>query len=308
MFEPNFEQAFRMELEQMGPTQIQLKEVVQQVEQEKLAKKVGRKSVRRVGRTALAAAVVCALVTAAGAVGIAISQSRVHFFDDEQELLQQAEEDGGGYYTTCLGGDFDPAQLVKENEQNWNNYAGGTLLEERQGGETDGWTAMRAFGFQKGETACRAELYQSEKLSNLNGLWTTPGWDVSWLEEHYEAIPGTCLYQSETDLERDDLVYQSFIGGYQREDGASFTLSYSWFSQAKQVEDRYFLGEGENYTTQDGVTVAITMVTTESGQRQFWAELFSGHMVWTMHGAGLTLEEIQEVADHMGLAVLCEPA
>lgn len=308
MFEPNFEQEYRGELERMGPTQTQLREVIRQVEQEQQGVKAGRKSVRRVGRTALAAAVICALITAAGAVGIAIAQSRVHFFDNEKDLLEAANAAGVNGYTVYLGGDYDPDALAEENRRIWNDYAGGTLVEERQGAEEDGWTDMRAFSLQNGENSFRAELYRAEKLSDLNGLWTTPGWDVSWLEEHYEVIPGTCLYHSEADPEQNAVTYQSFIGGYQREDGASFTVEYSWFSTAEQMEDQYVLGEGVNYTTRDGVTVAITMVTTESGQQQFWAEVFSGHMIWTMHGAGLTLEEIQEVTDHMGLAALCEPA
>lgn len=307
MFEPNFEQEYRRELEQMGPVQMQLKEVLQHVEQETRIKKAGRKSIRRVGRTALVAAVVCALVTAAGAVGIALSQSRVHFFDNEKDLLEQANAAGVNGYTVYLGGDYAPDALAEENRRIWNDYAGGTLVEERQGTQADGWIDMRAFALQNEEDTLRAELYRADKLSDLNGLWTTLSWDVSWLEEHYEAIPGTCLYQTETDLEEDALIYQSFIGGYERADGASFTLSYSWFSQAEQV-DQYVLGEGVNYETQDGVTVAISMVTTKSGQQQFWADLSSGHMRWSMHGAGLTLEEIQEVADHMGLAALCEPA
>lgn len=307
MFEPNFEQEYRMELEQMGPAQSQLEEVVQQMEQEMQAKKAGRKSIRRVGRTALAAAVVCALVTAAGAVGIAISQSRVHFFDNEKELLEQANAAGVNGYTVYLGGDYDPEGLAEENQRMWDNYAGGTLVEERQGTEKDGWTDMRAFAVESREGSLRAELYRADKLSDLNGLWTMPSWDVSWLEEHYDTMPGTCMYQNETNLEQDALVYQSFIGGYERADGASFTVECSWFFQ-HEMQDQYVLGEGVNYETQDGVTVAITMETTESGQQQFWADLSSGHMSWTMHGAGLTLEEIQEVVDHMDLAALCEPA
>lgn len=308
MFEANFEQEYRGELERMGPTQAQLQEVIRQVEREGRNGKRSGKSVRRVGRTALVAAVVCALVTAAGAVGIAIAQSRVHFFDNEKDLLEAANAAGVNGYTVYLGGDYDPNSLAQENLRIWNDYAGGALVEERQGAEDDGWTDMRAFSLRNGEDSFRAELYRAEKLSDLNGLWTMPSWDVSWLEEHYEAIPGTCLYQTETDLEEDALLYQSFIGGYERADGASFTVEYSWSSKAEQMEDRYVLGEGVNYTTQDRVTVAISVVTTESGQQQFWADLFSGHMVWNMHGAGLTLEEIQEVADHMGLAALCEPA
>ncbi len=307
MFEPNFEQEYRGELERMGPTQTQLREVIRQVEQEGRNGKRSGKSVRRVGRTALVAAVVCALVTVAGAAGIALSQSRVHFFDNEKDLLEAANAAGVNGYTTYLGGDYDPNSLAQENLRIWNDYAGGDLVEERQGAEDDGWTDMRAFSLRNRQDPLRAELYRADKLSDLNGLWTTPGWDVSWLEEHYEAIPGTCLYQTETDLEEDALVYRSFIGGYERADGASFTVECSWFGHY-EMEDEYFLGEGVNYTTRDGVTVAISMVTTESGQRQFWADLSSGHMSWSMHGAGLTLEEIQEVADHMGLAALCQPA
>lgn len=307
MFEPNFEQEYRGELERMGPTQAQLREVIRQVEQEGQNVKRRGRSVRRMGRTALVAAVICALITAAGAVGIAIAQSSVHFFDNEKDLLEAANAAGVNGYTVYLGGDYDPNSLAQENLRIWNDYAGGTLVEERQGTQADGWTDMRAFALQNREDPLRAELYRADRLSDLNGLWTMPGWDVSWLEEHYEAIPGTCLYQTETDLEEDALIYQSFIGGYERADGASFTVECSWFFQY-EMQDEYVLGEGVNYETQDGVTVAISMVTTESGQQQFWADLSSGHMRWSMHGAGLTLEEIQEVADHMGLAALCEPA
>lgn len=305
MFESHFENRYRAELEQIGPTRGQLQEVMEQMEREQQHPKAGGRSVRRVGRTLLAAAALCALVTAAGAVGIALSQNRVHFFNNEKDLLEAANAAGVNGYTVYLGGDYDPNGLAEENRQMWDDYAGGTLVEERQGTKADGWTDMRAFALENGEDSFQVELYRADKLSDLEGLWTTPSWDVSWLEEHYDTMPETCMYQNETDLKQDALVYQSFIGGYQRADGASFTVEYSWFTQ-REMQDQYVLGEGVNYETQDGVTVAITMETTESGQQQFWADLSSGHMYWTMHGAGLTLEEIQEVADHMGLAALCQ--
>ena len=307
MFESNFEDRYRVEVEQIGPTQEQLREVMERMDQEKQHPMKGGRSVRRVGRTLLAAAVLCALVTAAGAAGIALSQSRVHFFREEKDLLEAANAAGVNGYTVYLGGDYDPDGLAEENRRMWDDYAGGTLVEERQGTERDGWTNMRAFAVENREGSFRAELYRADKLSDLNGLWTVPSWDVSWLEEHYDTIPDSCMYHTETDLEQDALVYQSFIGGYERAGGASFTVECGWFFQ-QEVQEQYVLGEGVNYETQDGVTVAITMETTESGQQQFWADLSSGHMSWTMHGTGLTLEEIQEVVDHMGLAALCETA
>ncbi|HJG87489.1 hypothetical protein, partial [Pseudoflavonifractor capillosus] len=48
---------------------------------------------RRFYRIVAAAAVLCVLATAAGAVGAALRQTRVHFFQDEEELLAAMEED-----------------------------------------------------------------------------------------------------------------------------------------------------------------------------------------------------------------------
>ena len=259
-----------------------------------------------------AAAVLCVLATAAGAVGAALRQTQVHFFRDEEELLAAMEEDktGGlnGYYIPHGGQDFDPDSLAKENEKMWNDYAGGTITEERQGTEADGWTDMRAWAFTKGKVPCQAELYRAERLSGLNGLRDGPSWDVSWLEEHYDTRPGTCVYHTETDMETGKLTYESFIGGFEGEDGKSFNVECSWFYQYEMEENRYEVADGVHYVTADGVTVAITMWTTASGQQRFSASVYSGHMAWYMQGAGLELEEIQTLADHMGLAALCEYA
>ena len=245
-------------------------------------------------------------------MGAALRQTQVHFFRDEEELLAAMEEDksGGlnGYYIVPGDQDFDPDSLAKENENAWNDYAGGTITEERQGAEADGWTDMRAWAFTKGEVPYQAELYRAERLSDLNGLRDGPSWDVSWLEEHYDTRPGTCVYQTETDMETGKLTYESFIGGFEGEDGVSFNVECSWFYQYEMEKDRYELADGVHYVTADGVTVAITTWTTASGQQRFDASVYSGHMAWYMQGAGLELEEIQTLADHMGLAALCEYA
>ncbi|MCI5927950.1 MAG: hypothetical protein MRZ73_05330 [Pseudoflavonifractor capillosus] len=263
-------------------------------------------------RIVAAAAVLCVLATAAGAVGAALRQTQVHFFQDEEELLAAMEEDktGGlnGYYIPYGSQDFDPDSLAKENEKMWNDYAGGTITEERQGTEADGWTDMRAWAFTSGEVPYQAELYRAERLSGLDGLRDGPSLDVSWLEEHYDTRPGTCVYHTETDLETGKLTYESFIGGFEGEDGTSFNVECSWFYQYEMEENRYEVADGVHYVTADGVTVAITMWTTAGGQQRFDASVYSGHMAWYMQGAGLELEEIQTLADHMGLAALCEYA
>lgn len=306
MLEQEFGQAYRREMEELGPSPQQLKEVMKRMNEELYHNPVRKHPVRRIRRTALVAAALCTLVTVAGAVGIAISQSQVHFFNNEQELLEAAEELGINGYTFYGGSDYDPNGLAKEQEQCWQDYAGGTLLEEREGTEQDGWTAMRAFQFYRSDTPYRAELYRAERLSDLNTLSTAPGWDVSWLEEHYTAIPGTCLYQTETNLDTNAPYYSSFIGGYEGDNGSSFTVEYSWSSLREQEEHRLELGDGVLYETADGVTVAISTVTTQSGQHQFWANVYSGQSVWSLHGAGLELHEIQALADHMNLSALCE--
>ncbi|EDM97348.1 hypothetical protein BACCAP_04873, partial [Pseudoflavonifractor capillosus ATCC 29799] len=149
---------------------------------------------RRFYRIVAAAAVLCVLATAAGAVGAALRQTQIHFFQDEEQLLAAMEEDKtdglNGYYIPHGGQDFDPDFLAKENEKMWNDYAGGAITEERQGTEADGWTDMRAWAFTKGKVPCQAELYRAERLSGLNGLRDGPSWDVSWLEEHYDTRPG----------------------------------------------------------------------------------------------------------------------
>lgn len=264
-------------------------------------------------RIVAAAAALCILSTAALAVGAALRQTRVHFFQDENELLEAMEQDqsGGlnGYYIMADSGqDFDGDALAKENEDMWNDYAGAALSEERQGAEDDGWADMRAWEFTKGDVPYRAEVYRGERLSGLDGLRNGPGWDVSWLEEHYDTRPGTCVYHTETDMETGQLVYESFIGGFEGEDGVSFNVECSWFYQYEMEEERYELADGVHYVTADGVTVAITMWITESGQQRFSASVYSGQMAWHMRGAGLELEEIQALADHMGLAALCEYA
>ena len=222
----------------------------------------------------------------------------------------EEDKSGGlnGYYIPHGGQDFDPDSLAKENEKMWNDYAGGTITEERQGTEADGWTDMRAWAFTSGEVPYQAELYRAERLSGLNGLRDGPSWDVSWLEEHYDTRPGTCVYHTETDMETGKLTYESFIGGFEGEDGKSFNVECSWFYQYEMEENRYEVADGVHYVTADGVTVAITTWTTASGQQRFDASVYSGHMAWYMQGAGLELEEIQTLADHMGLAALCEYA
>ena len=270
-----------------------------------------QKGGRRPGRRTaviLAAAVLLTACTAAAAV--TRNGGRILFYRDEEELIRAAadaarsEGSGTAGYSVYEGADYNTEDMLRRANDLLKGE-GAAVLEQAQGAPEDGWTRMRVVRWED-ETDRRVSYYQGDSLSALAGVWEIP-WDLTWLEAHYQARPGTHLGTVEV-LERTGAIgHVSVVGEYQGQEGQVFNLQY-WCFPGAPVGDAFLLTDGfeaaEYYQTADGAVAAVSMARSETGKNVFWVKYNAGEISFSMGGTQMALEEIHTVLDNLNLSAL----
>ncbi|MBR1865999.1 MAG: hypothetical protein IJ801_05785, partial [Lachnospiraceae bacterium] len=147
------------------------------------------------------------------------------------------------------------------------------------------------------------EIYQGTDLASLvvNQEYMKD-WDISWLRQHYTPYEKSQLLVVRGSYETGTLQSSYLSGYYIREDGGCVYLSSS-YDNNRVYKNTYLDKEDydltEYYTTTDGVMLAVTGKGNE-----IRAQLCEGHFDCCIVAHGLTLSEVETIADHLNLADL----
>lgn len=226
---------------------------------------------RRRARLAVlaAAAVLMASAAAAGS-----SQSWMRFFTSEAQAEQAAQAgapDGVAGYSLYTGRDYNEHDMLDRASR---------ILEAPPEGD---------------------RCYQADRLSDLSGVWDTK-LDLSWLEDRYEAVPGTHLAILRTEAGETEPFYVSVVGEYCGENGKRFNLQYCFDPQRQPGESCRVVSACEPYQTADGMTAILSTAQSETGKSVFWVDLECGRVTFAMHGTQMEPDEIKEILDSLALA------
>lgn len=284
-------------------------------EKERIMKNIEHKTTtqsRRPGRKLVVLAVAAALIIAAMGAGLMTwRQIPTNFIRTDEEL----EEVGIAYDDVFSGYAFNMDFMLSTNdwviEHSKQSYD--LSLEIIQGGPDDGWTRMRTSVMDGSVTDCgtvRHDNYQGDSLSKLGELLDV-GWDVSWLEEHYEPLPGGHLAIIRTHMDTEIPCFRSLDGLYQGEDGVQFCLSFERCTEGEWVDtwNVYTRNYTEQYMTQDGAAVDIIMGNDKLEQPMFEASLRyklnpEGYALFRLDGIYMDLDEIHSLLDSLSLSNL----
>lgn len=147
------------------------------------------------------------------------------------------------------------------------------------------------------------EIYQGTDLAGLvvNQEYMKD-WDISWLGQHYTPYEKSQILLVRRAYDTGTLRSSYLSGYYLSEDGGSVFLSSSY--ENNRVYKNTYLDEEdydltEYYTTTDGVMLAVAGKGNEI-QAQFCEGSFDCRIV----AHGLTLSEVETIADHLNLAEL----
>lgn len=301
MTEQNWQEEYRTSLEKLTFSQGEKQRFVQELTDTREA--VLHSAPRRPLRMAAAMAALCALlsVTAAAAT---LWRNSVHFADSMEEAARLAgnhPSDTAASVGKFYEDDWEYRPPVEEVSAWWGSFETHGAAETA-GKPDDGWTKKRSYR----EWMKQHNRYLGTCLSDFAGLWEGTPWDVAEVEREFTPIAGT--QTAYTCYEFGTLWAFEVIGAYEREDGAAFTLQYEWDSETEYGET-YLLSEGlesgEQYTTADGVEVAVSTARSRKGELLFWAEYVSGHRLFSMTGRNLEMDAIHALLDGMGLARMC---
>ena len=254
-------------------------------------------------RLLILAAILSVLATSAAAC---LPQSRILFFPTENAAEQAASAGAAGGtagYSAYGGDDYDEAgMLERANFLLETTGEDETLVALAQGTAADGWSRMRTVAFSLSGIAVQDSYYQADSLSALSRLWDTQ-LELTWLEQHYEAVPGTHLATLRSEAGGTEPFYVSVTGEYRNEQGAVFNLQYG-FEEGRSPGEQYRAASGhcEYYETRDGVTVAIETARSRTGKALFWVTFDSGPVSLSLFGTQLELTEIRALVDSLSLS------
>lgn len=272
---------------------------------------------RRPGRKAAVLAIAAVLIIAAMGAGVAWRQVSVHFIRDLDELDAMGNNRAAtGINMSERQYHYDDSDIYPEG-YDWvidhGKMSYDLALEITEGGPGDCWTRHR-MRVMEGRYAggrgidVRDDIYRGDSLARLGELWDV-GWDLSWVDTHYEARPNA-LAQFRTDVDRGAPRYSSFSGAYQGEDGQDFILSYERHTEADiyDVDYVYTNDYTEQYVTRDGVSVSIVMGDNQSGEPMFeaevWYNLNPGYVRFNLTGVYMEPDEIHTLLDSLHLSNL----
>ena len=261
--------------------------------------------IKKFGWTKLIAVVAMIGILVTSVAAVCLSQGWVHFFSNESEAEKAASmgaQNGIAGHGSYSGNDYDETNMLKRVNIILEGFPEDTLIYQAQGEPTDGWNRMRAVQFDFDGKQVQDHYYQADSLSTLSKIWET-NLDLSWLEDHYEAVPGAHLATLRTELDQAEPFYVSIVGEYRGENGELFNLQY-YYEKDRLPADQFYVVPGyhEYYETKDGITVAIAMADSETGKSVFWVELDCGQVYLSMFGTQLELEEIKAIVDSMAIS------
>ncbi len=238
---------------------------------------------QKIAGIAVAAVLVVTLSITAAAVGPAIWQGIVHFFNNKAGVSKAAADHAAALgldtaaYSTYDGMDYGENGRVKDF------ISANMELQEKDN--------SKAF-------------YRADSLSDLKEQWGPADWNLDWLEQHYSAVPGSHAAIHTKGTESVEL-----IGEYVGENGQIFNLDYCYHPDWS-APDSYQLVDGyevaEYYETDDGVSVAIEMAASKTGKSVFWVIFESEHTSFNMFGTQTSLEEIKDIVNSLNLSALCD--
>lgn len=268
---------------------------------------------KRLDRRALVLIAAILLLTACVSAGtVVLRQAKTYYFDTEQEAGQaadQAAQESGAstaaYGVASKSVEDYPVQKPIDLQSLFSHEE---ILEHRMGGPEDSWTERMVAV----NDCAKSWFYLADTLTELSSFWPVDTPDLVWLERKYTPVPGCqyyCRKEGFGEGENTPIFYSStFAGEYQTEDGAPFSLLWSFYPKIDHPANRYMvddtLEKSEEYTTTDGVTITIEWRTSVNGQSRFDAEVDYGFVRFQMSGAEMEAEEIHEILDHMNLSAL----
>lgn len=244
-------------------------------------------SFQKIAGIAVAAVLVVTLSITAVAAGPVIWQGIVHFFNNEAEVSKAAAD-----HAAALGLDTAAYSAYDGMDYGENGRVKDFISANMELQEKDN---SKAF-------------YRADSLSDLKEQWGSADWNLDWLEQHYSAVPGSHVAIHQYPQNSKDAESVELIGEYVGENGQIFNLDYCYHpdwsaSDSYQLVDGYEVAE--YYETGDGVSVAIEMATSKTGQSVFWVIFESGQTSFNMFGTQTSLDEIKDIVDSLNLSALC---
>ncbi len=270
-------------------------------------------------KTALIAAALClALAGTVFAVTAAVRQAKIYAFDTPQEAADAAKaasdsvggEDvaPGMWHITEHGrkiADFEEPEPIGL-EKRLTQYD--LVLAHRFGSTEDGWnemyTARKDTSYGLIRDFQQDTRYVADSLAGVEFLWpeNVPALDFSRLESEYRAVAGNETFFERLDRNGAEMVVLS--GTYRGEGDAIFSVELSYYP-GRKARDQYMVSEDlTEYTTADGVVVAIDEDVTVSGRQAFWVYFDCGELSFSVYGNELPAGELHTLLDSFGLSAL----
>ncbi|MCD8341338.1 MAG: hypothetical protein LUC87_04170 [Clostridiales bacterium] len=181
-----------------------------------------------------------------------------------------------------------------------------TYLLDETGSAADGWLRQVIRVTSDNLYDHYEQSYLGDAAADLASLLPWGGdWSLSWLEEHYNAVPA-CSYLSlhYTDSMDEPITAAYLTGYYVSEDGGLLQLWCAYDGSGEMWADHVNSEELDfhsAYTTADGVTLAFL-----GRDEQILGELSLEGMTLYLFGSNLTLEDMKNVADHINLSTLSD--
>lgn len=245
----------------------------------------------------------------------------VFFYGSREEAAQAMEEAGiekyASSYDLTIGYREDVADekgyLLDEADDESYNYwftVGNreALVSDEAGGPTDPWTRkfVKRYIPVGGERFGLTETYAGEDAADLLSLLPQyEGWDFSWLGETYTPVQRRQILSVKR-LSDCDAIQCSYLWGlYSREEDEATVLIWCSYEAGSEFPEDFVPTEEldfyEYYTTADGVELPIM-----GRGSQAVAELNSGAFGFHINTENLSKEEVEEITDHLNLAVLAK--
>ena len=264
----------------------------------------------------IAAAIVVMMIltlTAAAAV--------VHLFKNDIIIssvddIPTASSENGAPGVIAIGGPGgDPpatlAEMAKSNRFKSDDWDTGSVINGGVISEYHQWDSV--------EVLCNAPTLRSRRVSRedgaekmeytaeapanlLNTLTGRVTFDLEWLNEQYDYVPDANLSFVVSDAEG-NYISEMFDALYAKKDGSGYVdLSIYHIEQEDYFSQTYII-DGSYETAYYYTSAAGDEFLIEMDNGNIWAECRTSHTTVSLYGAYLTMDEIEEIIDHLSLCI-----
>lgn len=193
-------------------------------------------------------------------------------------------------------------RYVSDNWLSKNSINGSLAFEYNKWDDfelVDNDPALRSRRITRADGAVKMQ-YTAENPADLVDTLTEVALDLSWLGEHYDYVPdANCSYVVTDPM--GDYAGEVFLALYTKPDGSGYVnmeIEHTSFIPIFTLLNTDRLESAHYYTPDNGYEFQIKMNNGHA-----WVEFDTAYTSFYLHGAHLTLDEIEEILDNLHFSI-----